>query len=152
MVTNSFGLARLFYNSSHQLQNFGCHVGQNGQLGGCCILCCSESYWTAIKMHILQLPIHVFLENGFKKKCLFPVHRESPLQIFKIVITEGQGACRWDWSKVKMLVLWSCDLCQFSCNRRSKCVWSDWSDCIKSIPFIFVEFQTNAGFIHSTHA
>ena len=36
LATNSFGLGKLFYKSSHQLQNFRCHGDQNGHnLEGC---------------------------------------------------------------------------------------------------------------------
>ena len=36
LATSSFGLGRLFYKSSHQLQNFRCHGDQNGRnLDGC---------------------------------------------------------------------------------------------------------------------
>ena len=34
LATNSFGLGRLFYKSSRQLQNFSCHHGKWSQLGG----------------------------------------------------------------------------------------------------------------------
>ena len=36
LATNSFGLGRLFYKSSRQLQNFRCYGDQNGRnLEGC---------------------------------------------------------------------------------------------------------------------
>ena len=64
MATNAFGLGRLFYESSHQLQNFRHHGDQNGgNLEGC--------YSNRTSLSILY-------PSAISSTCIHTVHQHHP--------------------------------------------------------------------------